>query len=136
TLRLPLTLTILDTLVVKVSDNKYLLPISEVQFCYEEEHKNLLGKKSRNIKYEGQLMPYVSLREYFGIQEHTEKQTVIVINKNDTRIAVGVDSILGKLQTVYKPLNEILHKTECFSGASILGDGTMALILNALKLKS
>ncbi|HEY3405768.1 MAG TPA: chemotaxis protein CheA, partial [Ohtaekwangia sp.] len=47
TLRLPLTLTILDTLVVKVSDNKYLLPISEVQFCYEEEHKNLLGKKSR-----------------------------------------------------------------------------------------
>jgi len=136
TLRLPLTLTILDTLVVKVSDNKYLLPISEVQFCYEEEHDNLLGKKSRTIKYEGQLMPYVSLREYFGIEEHTDKQTVIVVNKNDTKIAVGVDAILGKLQTVYKPLNELLHPAACFSGASILGDGTMALILNALKLKS
>jgi len=136
TLRLPLTLTILDTLVVKVSDNKYLLPISEVQFCYEEEHAKLFSKKSRQINYEGQLMPFVSLREHFGIEESKEKETVIVINKNDTKIAVVVDSILGKLQTVYKPLNELLHTADCFSGASILGDGSMALILNALKLKS
>ncbi|MBA4057301.1 MAG: chemotaxis protein CheA, partial [Marivirga sp.] len=136
TLRLPLTLTILDTLVVQVSDNKYLLPISEVQFCYEEDHAKLFSKKSRQINYEGQLMPFVSLREHFGIEEFQEKETVIVVNKNDTRIAVVVDSILGKLQTVYKPLNELLHPVDCFSGASILGDGSMALILNALKLKS
>jgi two-component system, chemotaxis family, sensor kinase CheA len=138
TLRLPLTLTILDTLVVKVQDNKYLLPISEVQHCYEEEHEKLFNKKSRQITYEGQLMPFVSLREHFGLDEFTEKgkETVIVINKNDTKVAVVVDSILGKLQTVYKPLNELLHPVDCFSGASILGDGSMALILNALKLKS
>jgi len=136
TLRLPLTLTILDTLVVKVSDNKYLLPISEVQFCYEEEHTKLFSKKSRQINYEGQLLPFVSMREYFGMEESTGKETVIVVNKNDTKIAVVVDSILGKLQTVYKPLNELLHNVDCFSGASILGDGSMALILNALKLKA
>jgi len=136
TLRLPLTLTILDTLVVKVSDNKYLLPISEVQFCYEEDHKKLFSKKSRQINFQGQLMPFVSLREYFGIEEKNEKETVIVINKNDTKIAVVVDSILGKLQTVYKPLNDLLHPAQCFSGASILGDGSMAFILNALKLSA
>lgn len=136
TLRLPLTLTILDTLVVKVADNKYLLPISEVQSCYEEEHANLFSKKSRQINYDGQLTPFVSLREYFGIEEFNEKEIVIVINKNDTKIAVVVDAILGKLQTVYKPLNDLLHTAECFSGASILGDGSMALILNALKLNS
>jgi two-component system chemotaxis sensor kinase CheA len=136
TLRLPLTLTILDTLVVKVSDNKYLLPISEVQFCYEEDHTKLFNKKSRQINFQGQLMPFVSLREYFGIEEKNEKETVIVINKNDTKIAVVVDSILGKLQTVYKPLNELLHPAQCFSGASILGDGSMAFILNALKLSA
>jgi two-component system chemotaxis sensor kinase CheA len=136
TLRLPLTLTILDTLVVKVSDNKYLLPISEVQFCYEEDHAKLFNKKSRQINFQGQLMPFVSLREYFGIEEKNEKETVIVVNKNDTKIAVVVDSILGKLQTVYKPLNELLHPAQCFSGASILGDGSMAFILNALKLSA
>ena len=136
TLRLPLTLTILDTLVVKVSDNKYLLPISEVQFCYEEDHAKLFTKKSRQINFQGQLMPFVSLREYFGIEEKNEKETVIVVNKNDTKIALVVDGILGKLQTVYKPLNELLHPAQCFSGASILGDGSMAFILNALKLSA
>ena len=135
TLRLPLTLTILDTLVVDTADNKYLIPINEVEYCYEEKHENLFHKKSRQINYNGELLPFVSLREYFGTTEFPEKETVIVINKNDTRIAVVVDSIVGKLQTVYKPLNDLLHNVHCFSGASILGDGSMALILNALKLK-
>src|SRR6266850_3146538 len=136
TLRLPLTLTILDTLVVTISGSKYLIPINEIDQCYEESHAKLFSKKSRQINFEGQLIPFISLREYFGHQEFPEKETVILIRKNDMRIAIVVDSIVGKLQTVYKPLNELLHKADCFSGASILGDGSMALILNALKLKN
>lgn len=136
TLRLPLTLTVLDTLVVQVAENKYLIPINEVEHCYKEKHVVLFDKKSRQIKYEGQLTPFVSLREHFALNDFKEEETVIVINKNDTRIAVVVDGIIGKLQTVYKPLNELLHQADCFSGASILGDGSMALILNALKLKN
>jgi two-component system chemotaxis sensor kinase CheA len=135
TLRLPLTLTVLDTLVVQVADNKYLIPINEVEHCFKEKHARLFEKKSRQINYEGQLTQFVSLREYFEIQNDQEEETVIVINKNDTRIAVVVDSIIGKLQTVYKPLNDLLP-VDCFSGASILGDGSMALIINALKLKN
>ena len=136
TLRLPLTLTVLDTLVVEVAKNKYLIPINEVEHCYKEQHAALFSKKSRQIKYDGQLTPFVSLREHFSINEFNKEETVIVINKNDTRIAVVVDGIIGKLQTVYKPLNELLHSADCFSGASILGDGSMALILNALKLRN
>lgn len=136
TLRLPLTLTILDTLVVSVAENKYLIPINEVEYCYKEEHARLFSKKSRQISYDGHLMPFVSLREYFGVEDFPEAETVIVINKNDTKIAVVVDEIIGKLQTVYKPLNELLNGVECFSGTSILGDGSMALILNALRLKN
>jgi len=135
TLRLPLTLTVLDTLVVEVADNKYLIPINEVEHCFKEKHSVLFDKKSRQIKYDGQLTPFVSLREHFDINEFKEEETVIVINKNDTRIAVVVDGIIGKLQTVYKPLNDLLP-VDCFSGSSILGDGSMALILNALKLKN
>jgi two-component system chemotaxis sensor kinase CheA len=136
TLRLPLTLTVLDTLVVEVAQNKYLIPINEVEHCYKEDHATLFVKKSRQINYGGQLVPFVSLREHFVINEVNEKETVIIINKNDTRIAVVVDGIIGKLQTVYKPLSELLHGVDCFSGASILGDGSMALILNALKLQN
>jgi two-component system chemotaxis sensor kinase CheA len=136
TLRLPLTLTILDTLVVRVADNKYLIPINEVEHCYKEEHAKLFSKKSRQVNYEGELVQFVSLREHFSIDEVEPNETVVIINKNDTRIAVVVDSIVGKLQTVYKPLNELLHPADCFSGASILGDGSMAFLLNALKLKN
>lgn len=135
TLRLPLTLTILDTLVVSVADNKYLIPINEVEYCYKESHARLFNKKSRQISYDGLLMPFVSLREYFAIEDFPEQETVIIINKNDTKVAVVVDEIIGKLQTVYKPLNDLLSGVDCFSGTSILGDGSMALILNALKLK-
>jgi two-component system chemotaxis sensor kinase CheA len=135
TLRLPLTLTVLDTLVVQVADNKYLIPINEVEHCYKASHESLFAKKSRQINYQGQLTPFVSLREYFTIDGGNDQETVIVINKNDTRIAVVVDSIIGKLQTVYKPLNDLLP-VDCFSGSSILGDGSMALIINALKLKN
>jgi two-component system chemotaxis sensor kinase CheA len=135
TLRLPLTLTVLDTLVVEVADNKYLIPINEVEHCYKEKHDKLFHKTSRQITYQGQLTPFVSLREHFDIQNYHEEETVIVVNKNDTRIAVVVDGIIGKLQTVYKPLNDLLP-VDCFSGSSILGDGSMALILNALKLKN
>lgn len=136
TLRLPLTLTILDTLVVNVGEEKYLIPINEIETCIEETHSNLFSKKSRQIKHDDQLVPFVSLREYFGREEYPEKEVVIVVNKNDTKIAVVVDSIIGQYQTVYKPLNELLQNIDCFSGASILGDGSTALILNALKLKN
>lgn len=135
TIRLPLTLTVLDTLVVRVQDSKYLIPINEVEHCFKETHEKLFDKKSRLIEYDGGLTPFVSLREYFLLEERHAEETVIVVNKNDTRIAVVVDEIVGKLQTVYKPLNTLLP-IDCFSGSSILGDGSMALIINALKLKN
>jgi two-component system, chemotaxis family, sensor kinase CheA len=136
TLRLPLTLTVLDTLVVSVDSGKYLLPINEVEHCFKQDHQSLFFKKSRQINHHGQLIPFVSLREHFNIREFPTEETVIVIRKNDRRIAVVVDKIVGTLQTVYKPLNELLYDVDCFSGASILGDGSMALIINALRLKN
>ncbi|PTB88822.1 chemotaxis protein CheA, partial [Marivirga lumbricoides] len=87
TLRLPLTLTILDTLVVKVSNEKYLIPINEVEYCYEEEHSKLFKTNRHLINYENSFIPFVSLREFFSVEEYPEKETVIIINKNDTRIA-------------------------------------------------
>lgn len=136
TLRLPLTLTILDTLVVKVADEKYLIPINEVEYCYEEMHSILFKNNRRLVNYNEVFIPFVSLRNHFGRDEYPEKETVIIIKKNDTKIAIVVDDIIGQYQTVYKPLNELIQNIDCFSGASILGDGSTALILDALKLKN
>ncbi len=136
TLRLPLTLTILDTLVVDVSEEKYLIPINEVEHCFEQPHAELFDKRSRQVSYNGRLTPFVSLRESFGKYDYPEKETVVIVNKNDTRVAVVVDRIAGTYQTVFKPLNELLQPVGCFSGASVLGDGTTAFILDALRLKN
>jgi two-component system chemotaxis sensor kinase CheA len=136
TLRLPLTLTILDTLIVKVANEKYLIPINEVEYCYELTHQELFKNNRRLVEYDEAFIPFVSLREFFAVKDFPEKETVIIINKNDTRTAIVVDDILGQYQTVYKPLNDLIQDIDCFSGASILGDGSTALILNALKLKA
>jgi two-component system, chemotaxis family, sensor kinase CheA len=134
TIRLPLTLTILDTLVVNVEKNKYLLPISEIEHCYKVSHEQLFQKPIRQINHRGQLLPFVSLREQFNYDSYPKEYTMIIINKNDRKLGIAVDEIAGSLQTVYKPLNELFHSVKCFSGASILGDGTMAFIIDPLKL--
>jgi two-component system, chemotaxis family, sensor kinase CheA len=136
TIRLPLTLTILDTLVVNVAENKYLLPISEIEHCFKISHEQLFHKPIRQINYRGQLLPFVSLREQFHHDSHPEEYTMIIIQKNDRKLGIAVDEIAGSLQTVYKPLNELFQSVECFSGASILGDGTMAFIIDPLKLSA
>jgi two-component system, chemotaxis family, sensor kinase CheA len=134
TIRLPLTLTVLDTLVVNVAKTRYLLPVNEIEHCYTISHDELYARTIRQINYRGQLLPFVSLREQFKHHETATQYVMIIINKNDRKLGVVVDEIAGSLQTVYKPLNHLLQSVECFSGASILGDGTMAFIIDPLKL--
>lgn len=134
TIRLPLTLTVLDTLVVKVDSSKYLLPVSEIEHCYRVSSDQLFHKPIRQINYRGQLIPFISLREQFNHDNPPMEHTMVVINKNDQKLGVVVDAIAGSLQTVYKPLNDLLQPLDCLSGTSILGDGTVAFIINPLKL--
>jgi two-component system, chemotaxis family, sensor kinase CheA len=134
TIRLPLTLTVLDTLIVKVDSSNYLLPVSEIEHCYKVSGDQLFHKPIRQINYRGELIPFISLREQFNHDNPPMEHTMVVINKNDRKLGVVVDAIAGSLQTVYKPLNNLLQPLDCFSGTSILGDGTMAFIINPLKL--
>jgi two-component system, chemotaxis family, sensor kinase CheA len=131
TLKLPTTLTIIDTLMVDVADSQILIPVMDIEYCFKEESKKLFQKDNRYVQYKNNPIPLVSLREQFKYQaSDNEDQMVIVINKFDRRYAVAADEIVGEHQAVIKPLGDLFINQPYFSGGSIMVDGKLAFILD------
>jgi two-component system chemotaxis sensor kinase CheA len=133
TLVLPLTLAIIDGLLVRVGTGRYVIPLSAVEECVElpaAEDARRGGRSFLNIR--GDLVPFLRLRELFRAptppDEH--QKVVIVATGDHRRVGLVVDQIIGDHQTVIKSLSKLHTKLESFSGATILGDGSVALILN------
>lgn len=135
-LSLPLTLAIIDGLLVRVGDGRYVLPLSAVEECVElpnEDDRRHQGRNFLNIR--GELVPFMRLREAFAVQTPPDPyQKVVVISTGDRRVGLVVDQVLGDHQTVIKSLSKLHADVEDFSGATILGDGTVALILDVAHL--
>jgi two-component system chemotaxis sensor kinase CheA len=137
TLRLPLSLSILDVLHVKVKDINYLLPHSEVELCLSERlNQDTIQKRGFNLKYKGKLIPHLNLNTIFNLKSKPEGEPcIIVLNKNDQHVAVEVDEIVGEEQLVIKPVDEALKSLEYLSGVAVLGNGELAFLIDSLKLK-
>jgi two-component system chemotaxis sensor kinase CheA len=137
TLRLPLSLSILDVLHVKVNEVNYLLPHNEVEMCLSERlNSDTIQRKGYNVKYKGHLIPYMRMREIVQTKsEQAHEPAIIIINKNDQHVAIEVDEIVGKEQLVIKPVDEALKSLEYLSGVAVLGNGELAFLVNSLKLK-
>jgi two-component system chemotaxis sensor kinase CheA len=136
TLRLPLTLAIIDGLLVRIGQGRYVIPLSAVEECVElppaEEHR-VNGSNFLNIR--GDLVPFLRLREMFNATTPPDKyQKVVVVSANDMRVGLVVDQVIGDHQTVIKGLSKLHKGVGTFSGATILGDGTVALILEIANL--
>ncbi len=129
---LPLTLAIVDGLLVQVSGVHYVLPLSAVEECFELTRKNADRAKNRHIvDFRGKIIPFICLREFFNLNgSRLNFQKIIVTETKKEKIALGVDLIVGKHQTVIKSLGKMYKNAEGVSGATILGDGTVALILD------
>lgn len=137
TIKLHQTLSIIDTLLLQVDNAHYLVPVSDVEFCDQETHQVLYKNANRQYEVEDELIPFVSLRDIFHSNDTApKKEKVIVIRKNDKRLAIVVDRIVGEHQAVLKPLGKVLQKQDYLAGASILGDGALALMLDTAKLQS
>lgn len=135
TIKLHQTLSIIDTLLLKVEDTHYLVPVSDIEYVEQETHKNLYRSNNRQVEVDGNLIPFVSLRDLNNHgQNYPVKEKLVIINKNERRIAIVVDKIVGDHQAVLKPLGEVFQSQKYLSGASILGDGTLALMLDTNKL--
>jgi two-component system chemotaxis sensor kinase CheA len=132
TLRLPLTLAIIDGLLVRVGKSRYIMPLSAVEECVElsaAEDARSTGRSFLNIR--GDLVPFLRLRELFKATTPPDKfQKVVVVSAGDLRVGLVVDQVIGDHQTVIKSLSKLHADTETFSGATILGDGGVALILD------
>lgn len=131
TMKLPTTLTIIDTLLVDVAETQVLIPVMDIEYCFKENHDSLFRKDNRYIQFKNSPIPLVSLRERFRYPEaDQEAHMVIVINKFDQKYAITADRILGEHQAVIKPLGDLFTNQHLFSGGSIMVDGKLALILD------
>ncbi|HKR87401.1 MAG TPA: chemotaxis protein CheA [Phenylobacterium sp.] len=132
TLRIPLTLAIIDGLLVRVSGDRYVIPLAAVEECVELSIEQDLRSAGRHlINLRGQLVPFIRLRELFDTGAPPDPhQKVVVVSTGAERVGLVVDQILGDHQTVIKSLSTLHADVETFSGATILGDGGVALILD------
>jgi two-component system chemotaxis sensor kinase CheA len=132
TLRIPLTLAIIDGLLVRVAADRYVIPLAAVEECVELSPEQDLRSSGRQlINLRGQLTPFIRLRELFATGVAPDPhQKVVIVSTGHERVGLVVDQILGDHQTVIKSLSTLHADVETFSGATILGDGGVALILD------
>jgi two-component system chemotaxis sensor kinase CheA len=136
TLKLPLTLAIIDGLLVQIGEGYFVLPLSSVEECVELTREQRKSRKSGNIlNIRGDIVPYVRLRDEYDIQENTpDLEHVVIMETSGKRVGFVVDRVIGGHQTVIKNLGSTFKDARDISGATILGDGTVALIIDVNKI--
>ncbi|MBA4108130.1 MAG: chemotaxis protein CheA [Leptothrix sp. (in: Bacteria)] len=133
--RLPLTLAIMDGMSVGVGEEVYILPLSSVveSFQVNEEMVKTIGGSGRVVEVREEYMPVIELEKVFGVPrfdwEHTSG-IMVVVEAEGGRVALLVDELLGQQQVVVKNLESNYRKVNDVSGATIMGDGRVALILD------
>ena len=135
TLRLPLTLAIIEGLLIRVGEGRYIIPLSAVEECVEltAEDERSRGRNFLNVR--GNLVPFLRLRDILSVGGSPDQhQKTIIISTGETHVGLVADQIIGNHQTVIKSLSKLHSDVTIFSGATILGDGTAALILDVAQL--
>lgn len=138
TLRLPLTLAIIEGMLIRVGNGRYSIPLSAVEECVELPASADTPSRGRSfLSIRDQLVPFLRLRDVFGTSgEADSHQKVVIVSSGEGRVGLVVDQIIGNTQTVIKQLSKLHSGLETFSGATILGDGAVALILDTAHLVS
>ena len=133
---LPLTLAIIDGLLVSVGGEQFVIPLSAVEECVELSRQD--GARANGRQYtqlRGAVVPYLRLREHFACAGPApRREQVVVIHNAGERVGLVVDKVIGSHQTVIKSMGRMLQSTPGFSGATILGSGRVALILDVAQL--
>jgi len=136
--RLPLTLALIDGLLVETGGGKFVVPLAQVDECFPLNGARFALAEGRGcIAVRGELVPMVSLRNLFRADGPLPaRQELLLTRHAGQRVGVAVDRLLGRVQAVIQSLGEGLHGLSRFSGATILGDGSVSLILDLSALVS
>ncbi len=135
-LMIPLTLAIVDGLLTKIDENYFVIPLSFVEECIELT-ANEAGKSHGQdiIKVRGEIVPYIRLRNLFEISDNMPiLQQIVIVNVENRRFGLVVDNVIGDHQTVIKSLGKAFQNVQGVSGATILGDGSVALIIDVARV--
>jgi two-component system, chemotaxis family, sensor kinase CheA len=136
TLRLPLTLAIIDGLLVRVGGTRFVVPLANSLECVELTREDIQAAHGNHIaSVRGELIPYIRLSEYFEMDTpRPDREQIMVVETEHGLYGFAVDQVLGDHQTVIKNLGRLCRNVQVVSGATILGDGTVALILDPHRL--
>ncbi|MBQ5947356.1 chemotaxis protein CheA [Massilia sp. ST3] len=127
TVRLPLTLAIIDGFLVGVGKTSFVVPLDTIEECVEFSSEP--GHDYTNLR--GEILPFVRLRSLFGIEgAPARRESIVVVKQGGRKAGLVVDSLLGEFQTVIKPLGKMFNGVSCISGSTILGSGEVALIVD------
>lgn len=134
TIKLPLTLSIVDALLVSVGETLFLIPVYIIDSCIHIRHKDVENSNGRII-HEGEPIPIVDMRTSLNMGGTPPEESVVVMVKyKDSRVGLVLDKVHGEHQAVLKSLGKYFSKQEYLSGGSVLGDGSIALVLDTNKL--
>jgi two-component system chemotaxis sensor kinase CheA len=136
TIRLPLTLAIIEGFQVRVGKASYVIPLDLVEECIELDEQQ--AKKGEYVDLRGEVMPYLHLAEIFSdghysnsnIDRKGRRNNIVVVKYAGQKAGLVVDQLLGEHQTVIKPLGKIFENLKGISGATILGSGEVAMIID------
>jgi two-component system chemotaxis sensor kinase CheA len=136
TIKLPLSLSIIDGLLVEVANVFYIIPLSVVDKCYEVENKEMIGNFNQLLTLDNQQIPFINIHKEFGYSEisDADNSQIIVVSDADRRVGISVDCIIGEYQAVVKPIGKYYRNQDFISGATILGDGSIALVMDTHKI--
>lgn len=134
TIQLPLTLAIIQALMVRVGEEKYAIPLGNINGIEDIPKNEISFVQSKEvINLRGTVIPILRLHEILDIEEsgeEAESLIVVVIKKGEQQVGLVIDDLLGQQETVIKSLGKHITYNKLFSGATILGDGEVALILD------
>lgn len=135
-IRLPLTLAIIDGFLIGVGEYSYVIPLEMVVECVELSETDRVALDERSyLNLRGEVLPLINLREHFSVRQAISRRSnIVVVQYADNKAGLVVDDLLGEFQTVIKPLGKIFSGFKGVSGSTILGSGEVALILDVAEL--
>jgi len=143
TIVLPLTLAIIDGFLVGAQGERYVIPLAQVAECVEMASDGEVHQQGHDyVNLRGEVLPYLRLRDFFSAgeilshQQSEGRESLVVARFGHTKVGLVVDELHGELQTVIKPLGKVFEHLKGVAGATVLGTGDVALILDVQELSN